>query len=97
MCARRLVSFSHPPSAVFCLVCILQAGSGCFGLPQSLLLTHTFLRERKDDVERSSLLTTMAGNAVAAEEKKGKTVKVLVTPDRPGSTTQTYTLTAKRI
>lgn len=75
MCARRLVSFSHPPSAVFCLVCILQAGSGCFGLPQSLLLTHTFLRERKDDVERSSLLTTMAGNAVAAEEKKGKTVK----------------------
>jgi hypothetical protein len=31
----------------------------------------------KDDVERNSLLTTttMAGNAVAAEEKKGKTVK----------------------
>jgi hypothetical protein len=31
----------------------------------------------KDDVERNSLLntTSMAGNAVAAEEKKGKTVK----------------------
>ena len=74
MCARRLVSFSHPPSAVFCLVCILQAGSGCLGYLKASL-THTFLRERKDDIERSSLLTTMAGNAVAAEEKKGKTVK----------------------
>jgi copper transporter 1 len=34
-----------------------------------------FYAHSKDDVERSSLLTTMAGNAVAAEEKKGKTVK----------------------
>ena len=64
-----------PHRRCFCVLFCLQAGSGCFGLPQSLLLTHTFLRERKDDVERSSLLTTMAGNAVAAEEKKGKTVK----------------------
>ena len=55
-------------------MCILQAGSGCLGYLKASL-THTFLRERKDDIERSSLLTTMAGNAVAAEEKKGKTVK----------------------
>lgn len=45
------------------------------GYLKASCLRIPFYAKRKDDVERSSLLTTMAGNAVAAEEKKGKTVK----------------------
>ena len=40
---------------------------------KAFCLRITLSRGTKDDVERSSLLA--AGNAVAAEEKKGKTVK----------------------
>jgi hypothetical protein len=59
---------------------VVFAGSGVLGyiiLLNKALLTHLCLLRAKDDVERNSLLTTttMAGNAVAAEEKKGKTVK----------------------
>jgi hypothetical protein len=58
---------------------VVFAGSGVLGyiiLLNKALLTQS-VPTRKDDIERNSLLTTttMAGNAVAAEEKKGKTVK----------------------
>jgi copper transporter 1 len=76
--------FLPPPNIVVVSLCFVgKAGSGLvFGLSytptittRSLAYAYIFYAEPKDDVERSSLLTTMAGNAVAAEEKKGKTVK----------------------
>jgi copper transporter 1 len=67
--------FSLPPLEVF----VYFAGRVWWSieLPQKPCLRILFYAKRKDDVERNSLLTTttLAGNAVAAEEKKGKTVK----------------------
>jgi copper transporter 1 len=71
---RKFPPFPSPQSGT------VSAGFWCFGLytfSKKPCLRQTFSMRSKDDVERNSLLntTSMAGNAVAAEEKKGKTVK----------------------
>ena len=78
MCGRRLVSFLPSPiGGVFVCYFACSQGLVVLGCLKASCLRIPFYAKRKDDVERNSLLTTttMAGNAVAAEEKKGKTVK----------------------